>query len=77
MLGIRPGFDGLEVDPCIPAAWDGFEATRLWRGATYQIRVENPEHVQHGVAALYVDGAPAGRIPLFDHGAHTVRVVMG
>ena len=32
MLGIRPGFDRLTVDPCIPAAWEGFEAERHWRG---------------------------------------------
>ena len=32
MLGIRPGFDRLTVDPCIPAAWEGFETERHWRG---------------------------------------------
>ena len=77
MLGIRPSFEGLVVDPCIPAAWDGFEATRKWRGVVYQIQVENPSHVEKGVSALYVDGEKAERIPLFDGGEHTVRVVMG
>ena len=42
LLGVRPGFDGLTVDPCIPAAWDGFDVTRKWRGATYRIEVQNP-----------------------------------
>lgn len=32
MLGIHPAFDRLTVDPCIPAAWEGFEAERHWRG---------------------------------------------
>ena len=77
MLGIRPGFDRLTVDPCVPADWDGFEATRRWRGATYRIRVENPTHVEKGVAAIEVDGMPVDVIPIFTEGVHDVRVIMG
>ncbi len=77
MLGVRPEFDRLSVDPCIPAAWDGFSVTRRWRGARYHIRVENPEHVEKGVATLEVDGSPVDFVPAFDSGEHQVRVVMG
>ena len=77
MLGIRPGFDRLTVDPCIPAQWDGFEAVRCWRGAVYRIRVENPGHVEKGVRLLEVDGQSAETVPVFSSGAHSVRVVMG
>ena len=56
MLGIRPQFDTLEVDPCIPGDWDGFEAVRVWRGKTYRIKVVNPEHVMSGVKEVYLDG---------------------
>ena len=42
ILGIRPDHDGLRIDPCLPADWDGFEATRQFRGATYRIRVHKP-----------------------------------
>ena len=77
MLGVRPGFDRLIVDPCVPAEWEGFEVDRRWRGAEYHIRVENPGHVEKGVAILEVDGSPADRIPAFGKGVHTVRVVMG
>lgn len=77
MLGIRPGFDGLVVDPCIPGAWDGFTATRRWRGATYEITVENPKHVQKGVKRLVVDGREMNSIPVFTGGVHQVRAVMG
>ena len=77
MLGIRPGFDGLTADPCIPAAWEGFTAVRRWRGAEYRIAVENPGHVQKGVKALYVDGQAAQRIPAFTDGIHDIRVIMG
>ena len=77
MLGIRPGFDRLTVDPCSPAAWEGFEAERHWRGAFYRIRVENPDHVEKGVRLLEVDGQTAETIPVFSFGVHSVRVVMG
>jgi cellobiose phosphorylase len=39
MLGVRPGKDGLIVDPCIPDNWKGFKMTRLFRGKKYQIEV--------------------------------------
>ena len=77
MLGIRPGFDGLVVDPCIPKDWDGFEAERRWRGAVYRIRVTNPRHVEKGVRLLRVDGQEAAAIPVFTEGTHTVEVEMG
>ena len=77
MLGIRPGFDRLTVDPCIPADWDGFEATRRWRGATYRIRVTNPHHVEKGVRLIRVDGGETSVIPVFTDGIHTVEVEMG
>ena len=77
MLGIRPGFDGLTVDPCIPADWDGFEAVRRWRGAVYEIHVENPNHVEKGVRLIEVDGCEQRTIPVFTGGTHSVCVVMG
>ena len=42
ILGIRPDYDGLVVDPCIPASLDGFSAKRDFRGVTYHITVKNP-----------------------------------
>ena len=77
MLGIRPGFDSLTVDPCIPAEWDGFSAVRRWRGAEYRIEVENPSHVEKGVVSVEADGVPVERIPVFASGEHRIRVIMG
>ena len=77
LLGIRPGFESLTIDPCIPHGWDGFSVTRAWRGAVYQIRVENPTHVCKGVASLTVDGQPARTVPCFGSGEHTVVAVLG
>src|SRR5690554_3449049 len=44
ILGIRPDYDGLIIDPCIPSDWNGFTVTRKFRGATYRITVKNPSH---------------------------------
>ncbi len=79
ILGIRKTFDGLIVDPCIPAHWDGFTVHRLYRGCTYEISVENPEHVEHGVREVRVDGAVWSKpaLPIRPGGTVNVRVVMG
>ena len=77
MLGIRPEFHSLTVDPCIPAGWDGFTLKRRWRGAEYLIEVRNPDHVEKGVSSLEVDGTPADFIPAFGSGVHQVRAVLG
>jgi cellobiose phosphorylase len=80
ILGVRPTYDGLQIDPCIPAAWDGFDVTRVFRGATYQITVRNPDHVCKGVSSFEVDGEPLeGNVaPIFEDGdEHRVVVVLG
>ncbi|GAK50120.1 carbohydrate binding protein [Candidatus Moduliflexus flocculans] len=80
ILGILPTYAGLQVNPCIPKAWDGFTATRVFRGATYQIVVNNPTHVSKGVASLKVDGKTVEGtiIPIAADGATvSVEVTMG
>ena len=56
MLGVRVGFTGLTIDPCIPAGWQEFEVTRQWREATYEIMVRNPQGVQKGVKTICLNG---------------------
>lgn len=78
MMGMRPQFDYLEIDPCIPADWKEFSMMREWRGARYDIQVENPDGVMKGVKELYLDGEKVDRVPLMKKGtAHQVKVVMG
>jgi N,N'-diacetylchitobiose phosphorylase len=48
ILGVRVDYQGLIVDPCIPANWKAFEVTRKWRGASYQIKVKNPMGYKKG-----------------------------
>lgn len=79
ILGIKPGYDGLVIDPAIPPEWDGFKASRVFRGARYEIVVENPENVAKGVRTVIVDGeVQSGNvIKAFTEGTHQVKVVMG
>jgi len=56
ILGLRPEYNGLRIDPCIPAAWDGFEIVRRFRGAIYHIVVHNPDHINKGIRKLQIDG---------------------
>ncbi|HZK33733.1 MAG TPA: glycosyl transferase [Bacillota bacterium] len=80
ILGVRPEFDGLLVDPCIPADWDGYTIRRHFRNADYIIEVKNPNHVQKGVKSVIVDGSPieGNILPVFEDGKeHKVVVEMG
>ena len=80
ILGIRPDFDGLLIDPCIPTHWKGFKATRKFRGDTYRIEVLNPDGKSKGVKTVIVDDLPykSNLIPVFGDGKeHKVKVVLG
>ena len=79
ILGVRLAFDGLVIDPCIPASWPGFTMIRQWRGATYRILVQNPDGVQKGVRSVTLNGQPVA-FPIAPQAAGTVNevvVVMG
>ncbi|MBE7003756.1 MAG: N,N'-diacetylchitobiose phosphorylase [Ruminococcaceae bacterium] len=78
ILGVRPDFDGLIVDPCIPEDWKEFSVTRKWRGATYIIHVTNPKGVEKGVASITADGKSVTALPILPLGSVChAEVVMG
>ncbi len=80
ILGVRPEYDGLTVDPCIPKKWKGFKVTRMFRGVNYNITVTNPKGVNKGVIKMIVDGKEikGNKAPLFsDKKAHKIEVTMG
>jgi cellobiose phosphorylase len=79
MLGIRPEYEGLLIDPCIPADWKGFKATRKFRGSTYLIEVVNSTGNSKGIREVTVDGLSqkSNIIPVFGDGKeHKVKVIM-
>ena len=78
LLGIRPEFDELIVDPCIPDSWDEFCVRRTFRGDVYNVAIYNPVHVQKGVKEIWVDGEKVDKILVAGDGKeHDVKVVMG
>ena len=86
ILGVRATENGLQIDPCIPSAWKGFNVKRTFRGAVYNIEVKNPNNVQCGIKELWVDGqrhcmtkGPREKIiPPFGQGtSHTVIAILG
>ena len=78
MLGIRPDFDKLEINPCIPADWKQFSAVRKWRGATYNITVLNPDAVMKGVKEIKVNGEIVPEIKVLPEGTvNEIEVVLG
>lgn len=79
ILGVKPQYDGLKIDPSIPSEWDGFKVSRQFRGATYNVTVKNPNHVSAGVKSMTVDGkaVDGNVIPAMNGGVHEVEVVLG
>ena len=55
ILGVRPDFDGLVIDPCVPG-WKDFRISRTFRGVEFDIHVRNPKGVEKGVKEISVDG---------------------
>jgi len=78
ILGIQPDYDGLKIEPCIPAGWKSFTVKRQFRGAEYKIRVVNEASVSKGVKSITVNGlAIEGNvIPILEAGKHEVIVTM-
>lgn len=76
ILGVRPDFNGLIVDPCVPR-WKDFRIRRIFRGITFDIHVSNPGRAERGVREISVAGKTfeGGSIPLSAVGRRrTVRV---
>ena len=81
VLGIRPQYDGMLIDPCIPDSWDGFTVDRQFRGKMLHIEVKNPEHVCKGVSYIVVNGEKidSAVVPVskLKDGDNTIEAVMG
>lgn len=80
ILGIQPTYEGLLIDPCIPKAWKGFKITKIFRNATYEIEVINPNSINRGVKQIVVDDVfvDGQLIPILEEGKkHQIKVLMG
>jgi len=80
ILGIRPDFRGLIIDPCIPKKWNKFRVIRNFRNAIYDIQFLNPEHLSKGIKKIKLDNIIQENniLPVFNDGKkHIVEVKMG
>ena len=79
-LGLKKRGDRFEVDPHIPRNWPDFRITYRFGPSTYEIQVQNPDHVQQGVQHVSLNGQtlPDKVIPLSQEGgSYTVLILMG
>ena len=80
ILGVKPTLDGLKIDPCVPSWVRHYRIRRQYRGAWYEIEVENPLGMQNGVKAMFIDGIayPGNIIPVQSPGSTvSIRVMLG
>lgn len=80
ILGIKPDYKGLRIDPCIPNDWEGYHIMREFKGTKYDITIKNPNHVCKGIKSLIVDNevVEGNVIPEFKDGkTHKVEAVLG
>ena len=77
ILGIKPSYDGLMIDPCLPSTAKSYEVTRKFRGGEFHITVNNPEGSQKGIKSITLDGKIInGNIVPTELGKHEVIVEM-
>jgi len=79
ILGIQPHYHGIKIDPCIPKEWSGYKITRKFRGATYNIELKNPHHVNGGVSSIVINGdkIEGNVIPVMSKGNYEVIIELG
>ena len=76
ILGVKPQYGGLEIDPCLPATAGDYTVSRHFREAEYTINV-HPNGSQRGVKVIVLDGKPLeGTLVPYAPGKHTVEVTM-
>ena len=78
ILGIKPAYSGLQIDPCICSEWKEYTVTRRFRGAEYEITIKNPDGVCKGIREMLLDGQPVeGNVVPHTPGRHVVTVTLG
>ncbi len=79
ILGIRPTYNGLLIDPVITSEWKSFKVERVFRGTKYVIEVENPSGVERGLKSITIDGEEieGNILPISKKEICKVKVIMG
>ena len=80
VLGFKRRGDRLIIDPVIPKDWPGFRLRYRYLNSQYDISIEKPEPISHGVDLVELDGVAVSHNTIVlcdDGGSHTIRVHMG
>jgi cellobiose phosphorylase len=80
LLGIRPEFEGLVIDPRMPKEWKEFSVERPFRGDHYSVLVKRNDRLAPGDLKIQLDGkAVKGNliIPVKDGKTHQLNVEVG
>ena len=56
ILGIRPQWEGLLIDPCLPSEWTDLQVSRKFRGCEVNLRIHKEKGTCKGVKSMQVDG---------------------
>ncbi len=64
VLGVRPTWEGLRFDPCLPPGWNRASMMRPWRGARLHVEIERVAGMAGGEVDVTVDGEPLGACAL-------------
>ena len=53
IIGVRPEWDGLKIDPCVPKDWTEFFVKRIYRGKTLRIQFKRDKTLPENTVRLY------------------------
>jgi cellobiose phosphorylase len=78
ILGVRRGYDGLRIIPCLTKRIPKARIVRKFRGATFDIRIDNNAGRCTGLTSLTIDGQPVSgnQLPDLREGRHVVEAVI-
>lgn len=78
ILGIKPTYEGIEIEPCVPSDLKEYSIKRIFRDGEFLITVKNPDGIQKGIKSITVDGSHIqGNLVKYLPGRHIVNVLMG
>jgi len=77
ILGIKPDYEGLRIDPCLPSTAKEYTVTRKFRDGEYTITVNNSKGKEKGTVTIVMDGEKVtGNIIPLAKGKHDVVVTI-
>lgn len=53
ILGVRPEWEGLQIDPCVPDHWNDFQLERVYRGKKIYFHFQRDRNLKSNSVAIY------------------------